>query len=364
MPSGRLRHGGLIRIGEAGPLPNPHPGVARGGPRDNPPVLFLSRRDVEELLDLDRLIEVLSSAMVDLSAGRASLPPRVAAEVPEEDGLLAVMPAYLPSAGSVGAKLVSVFPHNDARGIPSHQALIALFDEHTGTPLALMDGTHITAARTAAGSALATRLLARADASVLAILGTGVQARSHARVIPRVMASLHEVRVAGRTTRKAESLAEELRGQGLPARSAASFQEAQAGADVICAATHSSEPVVRGPWLSPGSHVNSVGFNVAGREVDPHVVAGAMVVVEARSSALADPPAGAPDLAPLVREGRLDPADVAEVGEIVAGTRPGRTSPEQITLYRSVGVAVQDVAAAALVLDAAHEHGGGTEVEM
>jgi ornithine cyclodeaminase len=239
-----------------------------------------------------------------------------------------------------------------------------VFDEHTGTPLAMMDGTHITATRTAAGSALATRVLARSDASVLAILGTGVQGRSHARAVPRVMASLREVRVAGRTPPKAEALAEELRGRGLPARSVGSFQEAQARADVICACTHTTEPVIQREWLSPGTHVNSVGFNVAGREVDADTVADALVVVEARSSALAPPPAGAPDLARAQREGRLDAAGVAEMGEIIAGSRPGRTSPEQITLYRSVGVAVQDVAAAALVLHAAREGNAGIEVEM
>src|SRR5437660_5268615 len=156
-------------------------------------VLILSARDVETLLDLDRLVEALAGAMADLSAGRASMPPRVGAEAPEQDGMLAVMPAHLPSARSLGAKLVSVFPQNDTRGIPSHQAVIAAFDPDTGTPLAVMDATYITATRTAAGSALATRLLAREDASVMAVLGTGVQARSHARAVPRVMRTLQEI---------------------------------------------------------------------------------------------------------------------------------------------------------------------------
>jgi ornithine cyclodeaminase len=175
---------------------------------------------------------------------------------------------------------------------------------------------------------------------------------------------LEEVRVAGRTQAKADTLAEDLRGEGLPARSVASFEEAQAGADVVCATTHSAEPVVRREWLRDGTHVNSVGFNVAGREVDADTVADALVVVESRASALADPPAGANDLTWVIREGKLDPADVVEVGELVAGTRRGRVAPLDLTLYRSVGVAVEDVAAAALVLESARARGAGVRVEM
>jgi len=327
-------------------------------------VLILSAQDVERLLDIDRLVDALADAMADLSAGRASMPARVAAQVQQEDGLLAVMPAHLPSAGTLGAKLVSVFPRNEDRGIPSHQAVIAAFDPATGTPVALMDGTYITAARTAAGSALATRLLARRDASVLAILGTGVQARSHARAIPRAMPDTSEVRIAGRTRERAEALAAELDAAGLPARAAGSFQEAQSGADVVCATTHSPHPVVLRRWLSRGAHVNSVGFNVQGREVDGDTVAEALVVVESRHSALAEPPAGANDLTWVIRDGRLSPEDVVEIGELVTGARTGRSSDDQITLYRSVGVAVEDVAAAALVLRAAREHGAGVEVEL
>jgi alanine dehydrogenase len=327
-------------------------------------MLVLSAREVEELLDLDRLVDALAAAMADLSSGSASMPPRVAAEVEHPAGILAAMPAYLGSSRMLGAKLVAVFPGNDARGIPSHQAVIVAFDPATGTPLALMDATYVTATRTAAGSALATRLLARPEARVLAILGTGVQARSHARAVPRVMGALEEVRVAGRTIEKAEGLAGELRERGLPARAAASFEEAQAGADVVCATTHTVEPVVRRSWLREGVHVNSVGLNFAGREVDADTVADALVVVESRGSALADPPAGANDLTIPIREGRLDPGAMVEVGELVAGTKQGRASPDDITLYRSVGVAVEDVAAAALVLEAARERDVGVRIEL
>jgi ornithine cyclodeaminase len=280
------------------------------------------------------------------------MPPRIAALVAEQQGLLGVMPSYLPSAG-LACKLVTLFPRNTDRH--THQAVIAVFDPDNGTPLALMDGRYITATRTAAGSALATRLLARDDSQVLAILGTGVQARSHARALPRVR-NFEEIRIAGRDRAKAEALAEEL---GSAARAVDSYEEAIRGADVVAAATHSTEPIVRRDWLSPGVHVNSVGLNPAGREVDEQTVNEALLVVESRESALAAPPAGAPELL------GIDPARVhAELGELVAGTRPGRSSRDEVTLYKSVGVAVQDAAAAALVLHAARGRSVGRTFEL
>jgi ornithine cyclodeaminase len=315
-------------------------------------MIVLGEADVRELLDLDELVDALADAHRDLSAGHASMPPRVAALVQEQEALLGVMPSYLPSAG-LACKLVTLFPHNEDR--ETHQAVICVFDPENGTPLALMDGTYVTATRTAAGSALATRLLAREDAQVLALIGTGVQARSHARALPRVR-EFTEIRVVGRDRGKAERLADEI---GAPARVVASYEEAVRGADVVATTTHAVEPVVRRGWLSPGVHVNSVGLNPAGRELDTATVADALLVVESRESALAPPPAGAPELAGLT------PGHVhAELGELVAGVRPGRTSPDQITLYKSVGVAVQDAAAAALVLAAARERSVGREIEL
>jgi alanine dehydrogenase len=315
-------------------------------------LIFLSEAEVRELLDLDELVDALAAAHRDLSAGEASMPPRIAALVQERQGLLGVMPAYLPSAG-LACKLVTLFPQNVDRH--THQAVIAVFDPENGTPVALMDGRYITATRTAAGSALATRLLARDDAEVLALIGTGVQARSHARALPRVR-RFTEIRIAGRDQARAEALAEEI---GPQARAVDSHEEAIRGADVVAATTHSTEPVVRREWLSPGVHVNSVGLNPSGREVDEQTVADALLVVESRESALAPPPAGAPELV------GVDPADVhAELGELVAGTKPGRSSRDEITLYKSVGVAVQDVAAAALVLAAAKERSVGRALEL
>jgi ornithine cyclodeaminase len=313
-------------------------------------MLILTGPEVRELLDLDALVDALAAAHADLSAGKASMPPRIAALVDAQDALLGVMPSYLPSAG-LACKLVTLFPHNRDR--ETHQAIVCVFDPDNGTPVALMDGTYITAMRTAAGSALATRLLAREDARVLAVLGTGVQAQSHARLLPRVR-SFEEVRVAGRDPARVEAFARQIGGVA-----AESYEDAVRGADVVAAATHAPQPVVRRSWLSPGVHVNSVGLNPSGREFDEATVADALVVVESRASALAAPPAGAPELA------GIDPARIhAELGELVGGVKPGRRSRDEITLYKSVGVAVQDAAAATLVLAAARERSVGRELDL
>jgi alanine dehydrogenase len=312
-------------------------------------VILLSEAEVRELLDLDALVDALADAHRELSDGKASMPPRIAA-LAERNGLLGAMPAYLPSAG-LTCKLVTLFPENRDRH--THQALICVFDPTNGTPVALMDGTYITATRTAAGSALATRLLAREDSRVLAILGAGVQARTHADALRRVR-SFEQIRVASRVEDHAAELAAEI-----DADAVGSWEEAVRGADVVAATTHATEPIVLREWLSPGVHVNSVGANPAGRgEIDAAVVRDALVAVESRASTLAPPPAGASEF----RDGA--PADVVELGELVAGTKQGRTSPEQITLDKSVGVAVQDAAAAALVLAAARERSVGREIEL
>lgn len=308
-------------------------------------MIVLGREEVAGLLDQDALVKAVAAALVDLSSGRASVPPRIASFTPS--GLLGAMVAYVPAFEILAAKLVSVFPHNV--GVPTHQALIAVFDARTGTPLALLDGEEITAQRTAAVSALATGLLARPDAETLAIVGTGVQAASHARYVARVR-RFRTILVAGRDPQKAAKLAARVGGR------AATIPEAVAAADVICAATHAREPVVLREWLRPGVHVNSVGLNPQGRELDD--VGGALVAVESRASALAAPPAGANELRGLPSSG------LVELGELVSGSRPGRTSPEQITIYKSVGVAAEDAAAAALVLQRARERGAGRSIEV
>jgi ornithine cyclodeaminase/alanine dehydrogenase-like protein (mu-crystallin family) len=313
-------------------------------------ILYLSRADVERLLDVDALLDALAGALMSFSAGTTSVPPRTAARIADR-GLLGTMVGYLPGAG-LEAKLVSVFPHNDDRGIPSHQALIALFDEEDGTPLAVMDGTYVTAIRTGGTAAVAARVLARADARVLAILGAGVQGRSHLKTFPRVR-DFAEIRVASRDATKAAALA----AADPRARVAASFEAAARGADVVACCTDAREPIIRREWLKPGAHVSSVG-GTFGPELDAETLADGSVFVEWRGAATNAPPAGACEL-----QG-FDVERLTEVGEVLSGTRPGRRFADELTVYKSTGHAVEDVAAARLVYDRARAEGAGIELPL
>jgi alanine dehydrogenase len=315
-----------------------------------PELLYLSRADVEKVLDVDAMLEALGRALVAYSSGRTSVPPRVAARVGER-GLLGAMPGYVPEI-ALETKLVSVFPENDAHGIPSHQGLIALFDESDGTPLAVMDGTYITAIRTGGTAAVAAKTLARADASVLAILGAGTQGWSHLQTFPRAR-KFGEIRIANRNHARAKALAESVRG----ARAVESFEEAVRGADVVACCTDAREPIVRGEWLEPGMHLSAVG-GTFGPELDHETVAKCRVFVEWRGAATNAPPAGAHEL-----QG-VDTESITELGEVIAGTKPGRRSRDEITLYKSTGHAVEDAATARLVYDRAVQLGVGTKLPL
>ncbi|HEX7140534.1 MAG TPA: ornithine cyclodeaminase family protein [Vicinamibacterales bacterium] len=313
-------------------------------------ILYLSRAEVERLLDVDALLDALAAALASFSAGTTSVPPRIAARVLDR-GVLGAMVGYLPGAG-LEAKLVSVFPKNHDRGRPSHQALITLCDESDGTPLALMDGTYITAIRTGGTAAVAARVLAREDAKVLAILGAGVQGRSHLETFPRVR-DFAEIRVASRDTAKATALA----ARHPRARVAASFEDAVRGADVVTCCTDAREPVIRREWLKAGAHVSSVGGSF-GPELDSDTLADGRVFVEWRGAATNPPPAGAWELQGFNVE-RL-----TEVGEVVSGVRAGRQSQNELTVYKSTGHAVEDVAAARLVYDRARAERVGIELPL
>jgi ornithine cyclodeaminase/alanine dehydrogenase-like protein (mu-crystallin family) len=244
------------------------------------------------------------------------------------------MPAY---AGALGAKLVTFFPDN--RDVHTHHAIVVLFRPETGEPLVIMDGRLITEMRTGAVSAAATKVLARADASVLAILGSGVQARSHLEAL-RLVRNLREIRVW--SPRRARQFAEEF-----DVRAAESAEAAIRGADVVVVATTSKTPVLSGEWLSPGTHVNAVGASRPDwRELDDEVLSRARIFVESREAA-------SRESGDVIAAGRID----AEIGEVFAGKAPGRTSDEEITLFKSVGVAVEDLAAADLVHRAATRKG-------
>jgi len=312
-------------------------------------LLYLSRADVERLLDVDAMLDALAAALVAYSSGLASAPPRMAVRV--ERGLLGVMPGYVPGV-ALESKLVSVFPGNEEHGLPSHQGLIALFDEKSGTPLALMDGTYITAIRTGGTAAVATRVLARQDASVLAILGAGVQGRSHLETFPRVR-DFGEIRVASRNSGRASDLA----ASNPRARAALSFEDAVRGADVVACCTDAREPILHREWLKPGVHVSAVG-GTFGPELDAETVRACSVFVEWRGAVTSAPPAGAHEL-----QG-LDPNSVTEVGEVIAGTKPGRRSADELTLYKSTGIAVEDAATAGLVYERAVREGAGTRLPL
>jgi len=313
-------------------------------------LLYLSRDDVERLLDIDAMLVALANALIAFSSGITVVPPRTAVRVPDA-GLLGSMPGYIPGV-ALEVKLVSVFPGNHHRALPSHQGLIALFDEDDGAPLAVMDGTYITAIRTGGTAAVAARALARHDASVLAILGAGVQGASHLETFPRVR-DFAEIRIASRDAEKAAHLAS----RHPRARVAKTFEEAVRGADVVACCTDTREPVVHREWLQAGAHLSSVG-GTFGPEIDPRIMSNSRVFVEWRGAATNAPPAGAHEL-----QG-MDPDKLTEVGEVLAGTRPGRVSEDEITVYKSTGHAVEDAATARLVYDRARAQGVGVSLPL
>ena len=313
-------------------------------------LLYLSRADVESLLDIDAMLEALAEGFILFSSGVTSVPARTAARVSDHN-LLGVMPGYFPGV-ALETKLVSVFPENDQLGIPSHQALIALFDEKHGAPVALMDGTYITAIRTGGAAAVATRLLARENAQVLAILGAGAQGRSHLETLPRVR-DFKEIRVTSRNPDRAKGLAE----HHPRALAVASFEDAVRGADVVACCTDAREPILERGWLKPGTHLSAVG-GTFGRELDRETVDACRVFVEWRGAVTNAPPAGAHEL-----QG-MDPSSVTELGEVLAGRKPGRQSADEMTLYKSTGHAVEDAATARLVYDRARQAGAGVRLPL
>jgi ornithine cyclodeaminase/alanine dehydrogenase-like protein (mu-crystallin family) len=273
------------------------------------------------------LIPAMERALRALSAGEVVQPMRVMMPVAEHGGFLGSMPAY--AGGQLGAKLVTFFPDN--QGVPTHHALVLLFQPATGEPLVVMDGRLITEMRTGAVSAAATRSLSRPDSSILAILGSGVQARSHLEAL-RLVRPFREIRVW--SPRNAAAFAERFE-----VRLARSAEDAVRGADVVVVATTSRTPVLSGEWLSPGVHVNAVGAPRPGwRELDDNVLRQAKLYVESREAA-------SRESGDVIAAGDI----FAELGEVIGGARPGRQSAEEITLFKSVGVAVEDIASAELV---------------
>jgi alanine dehydrogenase len=324
--------------------------------------LLLTERDVRAVLSMPDLIGAMERALSAYSSGAAVQPVRTTIQVDDAPSFFAVMPASLPSPAAVGAKLVTVYPGNHDKRLPSHLATIVLLDAATGGLVALMDGRYITEARTAAVSAVSVKRLAAPGASTLAIVGSGVQARSHLEAI-RCVRTLKEVRVWSPTAAHAEAFAAESRAAtGLPIHVASTVSAAVRGADIIALTTSSRTPVVTDADVALGAHICAVGAcRPDQREMPTALVARARVFVDARAGALAE----AGDLLLPMKEGAFGEGHIAgELGELVLGRAQGRQSAEQVTLFKSLGMAVEDVVTAALVVERAQSAGLGRSFDL
>lgn len=327
-------------------------------------LVILDRRDVTSLLPMDECIDVMATALRTVARGDAILPLRPMIRLPDSPNIFALMPAYLGEPRSLGVKVLTVFPVNHGTPVDAHQGAVLLFEADHGRLLAILDATTVTAIRTAAVSGVATRLLARDDAEDLAILGAGTQARTHLEAMI-VVRPIRRVRIWSRTTDHARALAQHARERfDVHADVCATPAQAVAHASIVCTTTASPTPILEGAWLAAGAHVNAVGACIpTTRELDTEAVRRARLYVDRRESALAEPG----DILVPIDEGAIT-ADhiVAEVGELMLDRAPslGRRSPDEITIFKSLGLAVEDVAAAQHVYRKAHMNGVGTWVAL
>ncbi len=328
-------------------------------------ILIINQAEVEALLPMDECIAVMEAAFAALARGQVVMPLRTLVQPPGGPGMMLTMPAHMTPAGAApfyGLKAVLVHPGNPALGKESHQGAVLLFSGETGEPLAAMNAAAITARRTAAVSGLATRLLARADAGECAIIGAGVQAGAHLAAMSAVR-PMRRVRVAARTMDSARRFVERWGpGAPYPMEAAPSVEAAVRGADLIVTATSAREPVLRREWIAAGAHINAVGaYTPTTREVDAATVAAARVYVDLREAALHE----AGELLLPMQAGAFGPEHIrAELGELVLGRAAGRTAPDEITLFKSLGLPVEDAAAAEHVYRKAVAAGAGTVVEF
>jgi ornithine cyclodeaminase len=325
-------------------------------------VLVVNQAEVTELLPMAECIEVMTRALAALARGQALLPLRPVMWLPERVGALAMMPAYLGDIAMMGVKVISYFPGNRGTGHDSHQGPVLLFETTHGRLLAVLDATAITAIRTAAVSAVATKLLARPGAGDLAILGTGTQARTHLEAM-RAVRDVRRVRVWSLTPANVRAFAErESARWGITVEAMPTAEAAVSGADLICTTTSAQAPVLRGEWLAPGAHVNAVGSSVPHtRELDTAAVARSRLFVDRRESALHE----AGDFLFPRQEGAVgDDHILGEIGEVLLGRVAGRRSDAEVTLFKSLGLAVEDLAAAHHIYTQAAARGLGTSVEF
>jgi ornithine cyclodeaminase/alanine dehydrogenase-like protein (mu-crystallin family) len=324
--------------------------------------ILLSEADVRALVTMDDLIETMGLALADFSARAVTQPVRTVLEVGDRKSFYGVMPAWMPSRPALGTKLVTVFEANAERGMPTHLATIVLLDPETGGLLALLDGRYITEARTAAVSALSVRHLARENARTLAIIGSGVQARSHLEAISRVR-DLSDIRVWSPNRARVETFVSEMRPHVTARVSAASnAQDATADADIVALVTSAREPVVRSEWIADGAHVCAVGAcRPTQREMEAALVARGDLFVDSRDAALVE----AGDIVLAMKDGAIGAGHIkAELGDVVSGKAAGRRGQYRVTIFKSLGLAVEDVAAAHLAYERARAGGAGRELTL
>jgi len=325
-------------------------------------VLIVDQQQVRELLPMGECIPLMADTLAALARGQALMPLRQVVALPDGAGALASMPAHLSSPPALGIKVITVFPANHGTAFDSHQGAVLLFEAGQGRLLAILDASSITAIRTAAVSAVATRALSRPDATRLALIGAGVQAASHLEAMILVR-PLRHVQVWSRNSEHLRTFVERARSRHqIEVEGAVSAQAAVEGADIVCTLTSSREPVVRGQWLRPGAHVNAVGASVrTARELDSAAVARARVFVDSRESARNE----SGDLAIACAEGAIGEGHIqGELGDVLIGRVTGRASADEVTLFKSLGLAVEDVASAHYIHGKAVASGMGTWVEL
>jgi ornithine cyclodeaminase len=320
--------------------------------------LVISYADVVRLLSMDACVEAMADALRVTSQGGAVLPLRSVVWMPDRTGMIGLMPAYLGDPSSLGLKVVSIFPGNHGTTYDSHQGVVMLFDTAHGSPLAIIDASSITAIRTAATSGVATRALARPDAGDLAILGAGVQARTHLDAM-RAVRTVRRVRVWSRDPAHAQRFADEA---AVPVEVMASARAAVEGADLICTTTAAREPILEGAWIDAGAHINAVGACFAtARELDTAAVARSRLIVDRRESTLAE---SGDFLIPRAEGAFGDDHIAGELGDVLLGRLPGRRSDDEVTLFKSLGIAIEDLAAAHYIYSRALATGSGVSVPL
>lgn len=319
-------------------------------------MLMINGREVRALLPMSECIAAVERAMIAVSSGAVAMPPRLITPLIDGSAHIGLMPASARKPALYCVKVINIHPQNPATGLPTVQGFVALFDHETGVPLAMMDAAEISALRTAAASGLATKLLARKSARTHAVMGTGVQAAVHIDAINTVR-PITETLIWGRSFEKAKAFAaEQIQRTGLKIRAVASPEEA-AACDIVSTVTLAAEPILKAVWLKPGAHVNLVGAHQANvREADSALIKGAAVYVDLLQSALNE----AGDILIPLSEGLIDTSHIiGEIGRLATGQIPGRQNDRQTTVYKSVGLAAQDLFAACHVYDRALSSGAG-----